>query len=129
MIEARIQSIIKTKNTLKIMPGFAHDIPAANVQLSIQAQITSARTRLNVTTCLYLSPMIRARSLSTLIAVDVNIDTAVKTMVERTSNTSQIMPRSGIGESRAVIAKSGCEMRPTQRSVTAKHRNKSFVGG
>jgi len=26
-------------------------------------------------------------------------------------------------------AKSGCEIRPAKRSVTARHRNRSFVGG
>ena len=122
MIEARIQSIIITMNT-SLMWSSQDSIPAANAQLSIQAQIMSARTRLNVTTCLYLSPMIGARSLSTLIAVDVNIDIAAKTTVGKRNTLSQIMPRSGIGESTAVIAKSGCEMRPTQRSVTAKHRS------
>ena len=57
-------------------------VPAANVQLRIQTQITSARTRRSVTTCLYLGPIIRARSLSTLIAVDVNSDTPTKTEIE-----------------------------------------------
>lgn len=85
MIEVRIQSIIKIMNTLKPMGlklSTQNCIPAANAQLSIQTQIMSVCTRRNVTTCLYLSPIIRARSLSTLIAVEVNIDTAAKTMVE-----------------------------------------------
>ena len=54
----------------------AHDI-AIN-----QKQIINARTRGNVTTCLYLSPDNRARSLSTLIALDVKIDTRHKTKLE-----------------------------------------------
>ena len=87
MIEVRIQSIIKTMNTLKLMgwnlsTSTQNCVPAANAQLIIQMKITIARTRRNVTTCLYLSPIIRARSLSTLIAVDVSIDTAPKTTVE-----------------------------------------------
>ena len=85
MIEVRRQSIIKTMNTLKIIEAilpFPNCIHAANVQLSTQTQIMTARARLNVTTCLYLSPIIRARSLSTLIAVEINIDTAKKTTVE-----------------------------------------------
>ena len=40
-----------------------------------QVKIITTRTRLNVTTCLYLSPSNRARSLSTLIAADVDTDT------------------------------------------------------
>ena len=39
-----------------------------------QKQVMIARTRLNVTTCLYLCPSNSARSLSTLIAVDVKQD-------------------------------------------------------
>ena len=131
MIEVMIPSIIKIINTFPPTSTFQKCVPATNAQLRIQTKITSARTRCNVTTCLYLSPIIRARSLSTLIAVDVNIDTAAKTTVEtiKVKNIpSQVMARSVIPESR-MIAKSGCEMRPTQRSVTARYRNKSFVGG
>ena len=125
MIEVRTQSIIKTMNTLKVIPAVTQNcIPAANAQLSIQTNITSAFTRRNVTTCLYLSPIIRARILSTLIALDVNIDTAAKTIVEIWNIASEIT-RSVV----IAITKSGCEIRPTQRSVTARHRNKSFVGG
>ena len=40
-----------------------------------QKQVMTTRTRLNVTTCLYLSPSNSARSLSTLIAVEVKPDT------------------------------------------------------
>ena len=47
-------------------------------QLTNQTQITTVWTRLNVTTCLYLSLNNSARSLSTLIAVDVKIDTEHK---------------------------------------------------
>ena len=47
-----------------------------------QKQIMTAQTRLNVTTCLYLSPNDRARSLSTLIAVDVKADTPHKIMLK-----------------------------------------------
>ena len=125
MIEVRTQSIIKTMNTFKVISAVTQNCdPATNVQLSIQTNITSARTRRNVTTCLYLSPIIRARILSTLIALDVNIDTAAKTIVEIWNIASEIT-RSVV----IAITKSGCEIRPTQRSVTARHRNKSFVGG
>ena len=43
-----------------------------------QKQITATVTRFNVTTILYRRPNMRARSLSTLIAVDVATDTPHK---------------------------------------------------
>ena len=43
-----------------------------------QKQITKARTRLKVTRLLYLSHNNRARNLSTLMAVDVMVDTSRK---------------------------------------------------
>jgi len=106
MIEIRIQSVIKTKSTSVIMEKivyFIDGIHAANALLSIQTQIMSACTRLNVTTCLYLSPIIRARSLSTLIAVEDNIDTVAKPTEEALSAeiiTSLLMSRSFIWENK-----------------------------
>jgi len=47
----------------------------ATVMLKSQNRATKIHARLKVTTCLYLSPINRARSLSTLIAVNVNKDT------------------------------------------------------
>ena len=44
----------------------------------IQKPVTVIHVLLKVTTCLYLSPSNKARSLSTLIAVNVNKDTAHK---------------------------------------------------
>ena len=44
----------------------------------IQKPIAVTHVLLKVTTCLYLSPSNKARSLSTLIAVNVNKDTAHK---------------------------------------------------
>ena len=55
---------------------FQNDIEA-KVMLVTQNKFTNARTRFIVTICLYLNPNNRARSLSTLIAVIVNKDTAV----------------------------------------------------
>lgn len=81
MIEVRRQSIIKATNIFKLIWSRLNHIHVPNEQLSIQKKLMSARTRLNVTTCLYLMPIIRARSLSTLIAVDVNIDTVDKTEI------------------------------------------------
>ena len=34
-----------------------------------------------------------------------------------------------VNPAKRVVTKAGCETRPTQRSVTARLRNKSFVGG
>ena len=48
----------------------------AKAMLVIQKKITNARIRLRLTTCLYLNPNNRARSLSTLIVVIVCKDTA-----------------------------------------------------
>ena len=65
-------------------------------------QVMSARTRLNDTTCLYLRPILKAGSLSTLIAVEDNIDTADKTTIEAAKMeniASQLMSRSVILES------------------------------
>ena len=47
-----------------------------------QKQKIAARTRVNVTTCLYISPDNRAISLSTLIALHVRTDTPHKTKLE-----------------------------------------------
>ena len=44
----------------------------------VQKQTTVIRTRLKVTTCLYLKPNSRASSLSTLIALTVNKDNKPK---------------------------------------------------
>ena len=52
-----------------------------------QKKNITTRTRLNVTTCLYLSPNNRARSLSTLIAADVKMDTPQR-MEAETLNAS-----------------------------------------
>ena len=50
-----------------------------------QTQAMTTRTRHKVTTCLYLSPNKRARSLSTLMAADVRTDTASNTLMINTN--------------------------------------------
>ena len=92
-----------------------------------QKEIISARTRLNVTTYLYLRPNDNARSLSTLIAVDVKRETPQRTRDETTGIKKTY--RWTLKPVRSVTVNSGCVISPTQRSVTARHRNKSFVGG
>ena len=91
-----------------------------------QKEIISARTRLNVTTCLYLNND-NARSLSILIAVDVKRETPQRTRDETTGIKKTY--RWTLKLVRSVTVNSGCVISPTQRSVTARHRNKSFVGG
>ena len=53
-----------------------------------QNTVITAYVRFKVTTCLYLTPNNRARSLSTLIAVDVNIDTPHNVWPVTTSTTN-----------------------------------------
>ena len=91
----------------------------------------NARTRGNVTTCLYLSPDNRAWSLSRLMALHVKTATAHKVKLKaRCSRCKlevffQYVPV--VNKRRT--APSGWIITPTQRSVTAKHRNRRFVGG
>lgn len=95
----------------------------------IQEHSVNTRIRVNVTTCLYLNPKDRAISLSTLIAVDVRTDTPHnKTLKAEFTSPMKVLIFSFI-LSVMKVAWSGWEARPTQRSVTARHRNKSFVGG
>jgi len=51
----------------------------ATVMQKSQNRATEIHVRFKVTTCLYLSPISRARSLSTLIAVSVSKDTPANT--------------------------------------------------
>ena len=97
--------------------------------LMTKKQAINARVRLKVTTCLYLKRSIRARSLSTLIAVEVKTDIPHKVTPVTLNPLSE--SRSLVLDIRAIMAcaKSGCEKRPAKRSVTARHRNRSFVGG
>ena len=48
------------------------------VMLNKQKQRTTAKVRLNVTVCLYLSPRNKARTLSTLIATEIISETPYK---------------------------------------------------
>ena len=86
-------------------------------------------TRLTVTTCLYLSPSNRERSLSTLIAVIVNKDTPLnKKLVLRTiKNLEQLLGRFGVNNKRP--QKRGCAIRPTLKSVNEGKRAKVLTAG
>ena len=111
---------------LKVLTAFHHmnSINPKEAQIN-QKQITTTRARFNVTTCRYLGPNNRARSLSTLIAVDVNWDTPHKTKLKTWTTISL----TSLIRDRRNVAKNGCTRRPTQRSVTARHRKNSFVEG
>ena len=60
-----------------------------NAVQEIHKEATMIRILFNVTTCLYLTPNIRARSLSTLIAVSVNKDTQRKIVVRMSETASK----------------------------------------
>lgn len=92
--------------------------------------INSVRTRFTVT-CLYFQPNDKARTLSILISVDITIEISLKTNVEIVCARwiSRIMLNlTSIICCKSRTAPSGCETRPTQRSIIAKKRNRSFVG-
>ena len=113
------------KIVIIIVPVFTLKFQSNTVNRVVkQTQARTARTRFSVTTCLYLNPKNRARSLSTLRAVDVKTDTPQKAMDkdhDRYKNkTFQILM--SILSTRSIrVAMSGWEMRPTPRSVMAKH--------
>ena len=85
-----------------------------------QQQARTARIRFSVTTCLYLNPKNRARSLSTLRAVDAKTDTPQKVM-DKDDNRWENMIFKILSTRSIRVAMSGWEMRPTPRSVMAKH--------
>ena len=84
-----------------------------------QQQTTAIRTLFSVTTCLYLNPNKRARSLSTLRAVDMSIETPQKIM-ERIALLT-IITSTELKPFSSMLAKSGWEVRATPRSVIARH--------
>ena len=95
-----------------------------------QRTVTVMYVRFKVTTCLYLSPNNRARSLSTLIAVSVSKDTEHKRNPVRKAASyakRQIFHRSFTVDIQAVTTR-GSEIIPTHRSVDARVRNKSLDG-
>ena len=97
----------------------------------IQKQITAARIRLDVTMFRNRNPNNRAKSLSTLTAVKVSRETPNSTTPRR-----KLIPKMGPQNSFASFTTAmkriemiGCSTAPTQRSVTARQRNKVFDGG
>jgi len=91
----------------------------------------NARTRGNAATCLYLSLHNRARKLSRLMVLDVKTATSHKVKLKARCSRCKLevffhyVPV--VNKRRT--APSGWIITPTQRSVIAKHRNRSFVGG
>ena len=100
------------------------------IEETIQKMIRSKYVRFKVTTCLYLSPKIRARSLSTLTAVivkretDANIKPATKCVI---SIKRQKFQYSLTKDSQYITAECS-EIRPTQRSVVARQRYRNLDG-
>lgn len=96
-----------------------------------QKQTTTARVLLKVTTRRNLSPNDKARSLSTLTAVNVNSETPKRTTPKR-----KLMPKMGPQRSRFSfttamnrMATRGCRTMPTQRSDVARQHSRTFDGG
>ena len=103
----------------------------AKIVCTTQKVIMIKQARFKVTTCLYLNPNIKARSLSTLIAVIVNKD--AKDKIARVAENMIAAKRQIFQCSLTTVTKEvthrGSEIRPTQRSVTARPRSKSLDGG
>jgi len=81
MIEVTKQSDITIPIDHKIIRGFQKYVVEKTAVIAAQV-ITVVYVRLRVTTCLYLSPNNRARSLSTLIAVSITRDNPEKVIPE-----------------------------------------------
>jgi len=62
-------------------------------------------------------------------AVDVKIDTPQRIRLEAMSASLTYLNTFGTVLMKKQRTSSGCAIRPTQRSVIARHRNNSFVGG
>ena len=77
MVEIRRYRGIAMVTYHKVMRGLQNSIAEKSAEIT-QVVITIAYVRPKVTTCLYLSPNNRARSLSTLMAVRVETDTPHK---------------------------------------------------
>ena len=114
----------------KVMRGLQNRIAETTATIT-QVVITIAYVRPKVTTCLYLSPNNRARSLSTLMAVRVETDTPHKIypVIEfANARRGQIFQRSFATDIKWATPR-GSEIRPTQRSVVIRLRSKSLDGG
>ena len=116
-IEATLKLVNKLSNTPEIPLNQKHD--------------RRARVCLKFTIVLYLIPSKRARSLSTLIALKVRMETPHKmkskafAMFIRQYWISKFIFITALSR---IVTKRGCDISPTQRSVTAKFPNSSFVG-
>ena len=92
---------------------------------------TATYVRFKVTTCLYLSPNNRARSLFTIMALSVDTDTTpnIRPVArDATDGMTQMSHSSFTAEIQRTTTR-GCTVIPTQRSVVARLRNKSLDGG
>ena len=80
-METATESATVTELSLAAIPLDHSRIVPAEALIN-QKQVITTRTSVNVTTCLYLSPSNKARSLSTLITVDVRPDTPYKSTLQ-----------------------------------------------
>lgn len=96
-----------------------------------QKQTTTTRVLLKVTTCRNLSPNDRARSLSTLTAVNVNSETPKRTTPRRKLTLKMGPQRSRFSFTTAMnrMETRGCRTVPTQRSDVARQHSRTFDGG
>ena len=112
------------------MRGLKKYIAAPTIDTTQNANIATY-VLFKVTTCLYLSPRDRARSLSTLIEVTVNRETVHKVLQVVTYLAKMIRQRLHRSITRDIqyITDTGSTMTPTQKSVIARLRYRSLDGG
>lgn len=96
-----------------------------------QKRKTATRTRLRVTTCLYRNLNNRARSLSTLIVVNVNMDTTQNIPLIHWDHIwiTRLRCRRSNKAEKITATVRGWPSTPTPRSVIARERSNSFDAG
>ena len=121
----KILSIITTQDSVKKM-GLLIRYAVDTARLNIQKKITTTLTLVQVTVRLYFDFSNSTSNLSMLMVVTVNKDTPHK-VVLTTYVVYLIRPQTcqcPLLISNMEMTKSGCETRPTQRSLAAKERNR-----
>ena len=121
----KILNIITTQDTVKKM-GLLIRYAVDKERLNIQKKTTATFTLVLVTIRLYFDFSNNTSNLSMLIVVTVNKETPHK-VVLTTNVTYLIRPQTcqcPLLISSMETTKSGCETRPTQRSLAAKERNR-----
>ena len=101
----------------------------ATEALKSQRKIVRNFTRLTVTTCLYLSPSNKARSLSTLIAVVVAKDTPLNAKTAIRKRIQKVKQKIEFFGEKENALKRGWQMRFITKSVHARQLRRNFDGG